>query len=284
MAGWEDYYWEESSLTEFKAWFTDVDGFGSYLQHFLAHYGHFFREHEETHAFIYTKLHKEFSKNLENAVDAWLSSKGLTQDHLDKMLQYAKTHGDAKVQGIVDALLSMLEYTTWIAYILNLKQDQTVPPWFRDEYSQPGWDTIGGAKIEWNVKWWETWSDTEWDQYWAEKKQWSEGEWEGWWAQQDTWNSGWEDKSSSWTNKTWTSPALGTGGYAVGTSTGYQPQDAPRDPAPSTAPAQLTVSVPDGVTVGSILQVQTPDGQVLTVSVPEGVGVGETFVVPYTAA
>ena len=51
--------WQEPLLGEFKSWYTDVEGFGGYLKHFMAHYGHFFREKQETHLFVYSKLHQD---------------------------------------------------------------------------------------------------------------------------------------------------------------------------------------------------------------------------------
>ena len=50
--------WQEPLLGEFKSWYTDVEGFGGYLKHFMAHYGHF-REKQETHLFVYSKLHQD---------------------------------------------------------------------------------------------------------------------------------------------------------------------------------------------------------------------------------
>ena len=38
--------------------------------------------YHEIYRFIYTKLHKEFTANLQKAVDVWLASRGMTEENL----------------------------------------------------------------------------------------------------------------------------------------------------------------------------------------------------------
>mmetsp|Transcript_6425 Transcript_6425/g.13173 ORF Transcript_6425/g.13173 Transcript_6425/m.13173 type:complete len:270 (+) Transcript_6425:61-870(+) len=258
MASWEPF------LEEFKAWYTAVDGFGEYLKHFLAHYGHFFREHQETHAFVYTKLHREFSWNLEAAVNAWLASKGLTEEHLAAMLEYAQSQGDQHTHGIVDAMLTMMEYQSWIKYILDLKQNPQVVQLVEEQASKAGWDRLGDAEVYWGVKSWEQWSDAEWENWWAPRQNWSDGDWEDWWGEQESWSGNWTEKTGAWRDKTWT---------------WEEPEG--QEALPEAGATILTVAVPEGLVPGAQLQVATPDGQVLVVTVPEGAGPGDTFSVSY---
>ncbi|CAJ1431036.1 unnamed protein product [Effrenium voratum] len=172
--------WQAPFLEEFKKWYVDLEGFGTYLRHFLAHYGHFFRS-QETHLFIYTKLHKEFVDNLERAI-----------------LEFARDTGDVEAAGIVDAMTQMLEYHSWIEYIYGLKASPEVQALLEEQWHQPGWDQLGDSELRWQVKRWEQWSQEEWDQ---------------WYQDQDDWAySWWDDKYDQWTDKTW-------GGY--GGQAGY---------------------------------------------------------------
>lgn len=201
--------WEAPMLLEFQAWYTALDGFGDYLKYFLAHYGHFFKEHQETHAFVYTKLHREFAGNLEAAVNAWLASKGMTESHLDAMLGHARARGDETAEGIVDALVKMLEYHTWIAYILSLKTDPQVTQLMEDNASKPGWETVGGTQIQWGTKWWEKWTDAEWEEWSQQRQSWANSDWENWWgAREDAWNDrSWEDRQAAWADRSWAEEA-----------------------------------------------------------------------------
>jgi hypothetical protein len=264
-------------LAEFKAWYTANDGFGEYLKHFLAHYWPFFREHQETHAFVYTKLHKEFASNLEAAVNAWLASKGMTEDHLAAMLEYGQELGDQDTMGIVAAMLNLLDYPKWIQYMFSLKQNPNVAQLLEDQETKPGWDSVGGASVEWGTQWWERWTDAEWEQYratgrewedWKDtRKEWTDAEWEEWYDNQESWSTAWQDKQESWTGKSWTEPVA---------------SQAPAEAPVPADPAYLSVTVPEGVAPGMQLQVTCPDGQLVTADVPLGVGPGDVFTICYT--
>eukprot|EP00929_Paragymnodinium_shiwhaense_P069947 TRINITY_DN35357_c0_g1_i1.p1 TRINITY_DN35357_c0_g1~~TRINITY_DN35357_c0_g1_i1.p1 ORF type:complete len:240 (-),score=58.06 TRINITY_DN35357_c0_g1_i1:213-932(-) len=212
MASWEEY------LLEFKAWYVSVDGFGQYLQYFLGHYGDFFREAQETHAFVYTKLHKEFSSNLESAVNAWLASKGLSEEHLTSILECGQ--GNAETDGIVTALLAMMEYHTWIQYIFALKKNPAALKLAEDAYREPGWQRIGDADVVWDVRWWERWTDGEWDDWWRQRRDWEMDEWEDWWSKRDVWQGDWTAKQREWGDRTWThdSAAHAAAGYGAAPS------------------------------------------------------------------
>lgn len=205
MASYES--WEEA-LSDFKFWYTAVDGFGVYLRHFLAHYGHFFRDGQETHLFVYSKLHKEFSENLERAVNAWLASKSMTDSDLESMLNFAKANGDEETDGIVDAMITMLEYHSWITYITGLKKKPEVAQLLEDQWFKSGWEKIGDSEVHWNTSMSEAWTDQEWNEWIASREQWSDEEWEQWWAEQAHWDSNsWEGQSEAWANKSWTAQA-----------------------------------------------------------------------------
>lgn len=261
-------------LEEFKTWFTAVDGFGDYLKHFLAHYGPFFRENQETHCFVYTKLHKEFSRNLESAVEVWLKSKGLTEAHLEAMIEYGDSQGDQHTAGIVQALSQMLEYHTWIEYIFNLKKNPDMTKMLDDQYSKPGWDKIGDSEVKWETQDWEKWTDVEWDQWWGKHQEWTDEEWDDWYNSQNNWDGQWEDKADDWAKKNWNA-----GGYG---GTGAQLPEAPARETTSAEAAVLNVAVPDGVCAGSSLQIAAADGQQLIVVVPEGLNPGDVFSISYT--
>ncbi|CAE7611046.1 EB1C [Symbiodinium sp. CCMP2456] len=154
------------------------DSFGGYLKHFMAHYGHFFREKQETHLFVYSKLHQEFKDNLEKAVSEWLAAKGLTEWHLEAILEYAKETSDVETSGIVAAMLRLLEYHTWIEYIFGLKESPEIQELLSEQWSQPGWERIGDSEVDWTVRRWEAWTDEEWHAWWASRQQWSDEEWE----------------------------------------------------------------------------------------------------------
>eukprot|EP00440_Ansanella_granifera_P014258 gb/GFBE01015497.1/.p1 GENE.gb/GFBE01015497.1/~~gb/GFBE01015497.1/.p1 ORF type:complete len:185 (+),score=44.92 gb/GFBE01015497.1/:1-555(+) len=111
-------------LPEFKQWFADIDGFGTYLRSYFEHYDSYFDLYAEEHALIYSKLHKEFSLSLEESIDQWLSSKGLTEDAFGDMMQQACRRGDHKSDEIVGVLLGMLDYQLWIANIFELKRSR----------------------------------------------------------------------------------------------------------------------------------------------------------------
>ncbi|CAE7237719.1 EB1C [Symbiodinium natans] len=220
--------WQEPLLAEFKSWYTDQEGFGGYLRHFLAHYGHFFREKQETHLFVYSKLHEEFRENLEKAVSAWLAAKGLAEWHLEAMLEYAQETGDVETSGIVNAMIRLLEYQTWIEYIFGLKESPEIQELLANQWHQPGWDRIGDSEVDWTIKQWEAWTDEEWHSWWASRQQWTDEEWEEWWQGQSHWRDDWwDDKSAQWTDKTWNT----AGGYGQDAGAGYGLPAAPVAPA-----------------------------------------------------
>eukprot|EP00435_Cladocopium_sp_Y103_P026981 s1595_g6.t1 len=200
--------WQPAMLAEFKTWYVDSDGFGHYLRHFLAHYGHFFRDQQETHLFVYTKLHKEFVENLERAVQM----KGLTEEHLESMLRYAQDTGDVEASGIVDAMTRMLEYHSWIDYIFGLKSSAEVQDLIKDQWFKPGWEAIGESEVRWSVQDWEQWTDEEWNSWWSSRRDWSDEEWEQWYQEQNDWSQHWwDDKWEQWADKNW------SGGYGAPT-------------------------------------------------------------------
>eukprot|EP00930_Biecheleria_cincta_P058771 TRINITY_DN4456_c0_g1_i1.p1 TRINITY_DN4456_c0_g1~~TRINITY_DN4456_c0_g1_i1.p1 ORF type:complete len:109 (+),score=26.07 TRINITY_DN4456_c0_g1_i1:142-468(+) len=75
----------------------------------------------EEHKLTYTQLHKEFSRSLEESIDRWLHSKGITEDAFGEMMQLARRRGDAQSDEIVGVLLGMLDYQLWIVSIFALK-------------------------------------------------------------------------------------------------------------------------------------------------------------------
>eukprot|EP00434_Breviolum_minutum_P005231 symbB.v1.2.004611.t1/scaffold255.1/size249928/1 len=195
---------------------VDSDGFGHYLRHFLAHYGHFFRDHQETHLFVYTKLHQEFVENLERAVHVWLTSKDLGDEHLEAMLGYAHAAGDVETSGIVDALTRMLEYHSWIEYIFGLKNSPEAENWMKEQWYKPGWEAIGDSELRWSVQGWEQWTDEEWQNWWSQRREWSDDEWELWYQEQNDWSqSWWDDKQEEWQSKSWSGGYGAGGGYAA---------------------------------------------------------------------
>merc|ERR1712232_30146 len=80
------------------------------------------------------------------------------EEHLEAILTYARAQGDSETEGIIDALLNMLEYPSWIAYIFSLKQNSAVMELMVAQVSKPGWDSIGGTPVTWSTRWWEQWS------------------------------------------------------------------------------------------------------------------------------
>lgn len=214
MDAWDPF------LAEFNAWFASKGGFGDYLRHFLAYYGPFFQEGREEHLFVYTKLHTEFMNNLDNAVKAWYESKGMTEEQFAFLLEYGKGKGDQYTTGIVHQLTNLFEYPSWIAYIFSLKTNSEFMQQLADQASQSGWEDY-----TWTTRWWEKWSDAEWEQWeqWrrlgreqgSHWQQWSDEEWERWWQEQETWNYNWYDKTEAW-NRSWQQEPEITGGYGGG--------------------------------------------------------------------
>jgi len=240
----------ERNLDGFKNWFNSIGGFGEYLTYFFQYYGPFFREYQETQMFVYTKLHKEFTKNVETAVNFWLQSQGLTESDLEQFLEFAQQKGDAEADNIVNMLIHMLDYHLWIKYIFELKKTTEI----KEDYDEADerWKVIGGTGVDWSVDWWEAWTDKEWEEWWAENGE--DSKWE---------DDFWEKKQDEWAETDWNVNAHGeqTGAGAE--------------------PSLVAVCVPEGVGAGMELQVQTPDGQLLTTVVPEGVAPGDTFNVQY---
>eukprot|EP00439_Symbiodinium_sp_Y106_P055421 s683_g7.t1 len=157
-----------------------------------------------------------------------LFEKGLTEWHLEAMLEYAKETSDVETSGIVAAMLRLLEYHTWIEYIFGLKESPEIHELLSEQWSQPGWERIGDSEVDWSVKQWEAWTDEEWHAWWASRQQWSDKEWEEWWQGQSHWRDDWWDgKSDQWADKTWTS-----GGYGgeAGPGAGYGIPTAPAAP------------------------------------------------------
>merc|ERR1712232_568582 len=130
------------------------------------------------------------------------------EEHLEAILTYARAQGDSETEGIIDALLNMLEYPSWIAYIFSLKQNSAVMELMVAQVSKPGWDSIGGTPVTWSTRWWEQWSDAEWEEWWATRREWSDHDWERWWSERDSsWDSySWADRTKEWADKTWTDP------------------------------------------------------------------------------
>merc|ERR1712048_516885 len=106
---------------------------------------------------------------------------------------------------------------------------------------KPGWDSIGGSEVKWDVHWSEQWTDAEWDAWWTPRQEWTDEEWEEWWAQQQNWDGSWEDKAGSWADKKWSDWS-----------------DWTEPPAVPPATAEMTVVVPEGVAAGDAVQVTTP--------------------------
>eukprot|EP00747_Dinoflagellata_sp_TGD_P169288 gnl/TRDRNA2_/TRDRNA2_197885_c0_seq1.p1 gnl/TRDRNA2_/TRDRNA2_197885_c0~~gnl/TRDRNA2_/TRDRNA2_197885_c0_seq1.p1 ORF type:complete len:265 (+),score=74.13 gnl/TRDRNA2_/TRDRNA2_197885_c0_seq1:130-924(+) len=252
-------------LDEFKTWYTAVDGFGEYLLHFIMNYGGFFKERQETHEFVYTKLHREFSDNLEAAVDVWRTSKGLSEEHMAAMLEYGQQIGDVHTTGIIAALHQMLEYQSWIAYMFSLKQDPQVRMLMASQKLKPRPNSIGSSGLKWETQWWEQWTEDEYMQLCAAASAGSIEDWTEWWEKQDHFDSGrWTDKATSWADKTWTEPEAAT--CAAQKETEY---------------VSFDVIVPEGSSAGSTLQVVAPDEQLLEVAVPHGIEAGSAFSVSY---
>mmetsp|Transcript_41502 Transcript_41502/g.117537 ORF Transcript_41502/g.117537 Transcript_41502/m.117537 type:complete len:271 (-) Transcript_41502:376-1188(-) len=259
-------FWQQPMLAEFKAWYTSVDGFGDYLRHFLAQYGPFFREDQETHCFVYTKLHQEFARNLEAAVSAWQDSKGMTEEHFESMLRHAKILEDKDTLDIADMLVHLLEYPTWVAYMIGLKKNRSFMEGLLNQYSEPGWESIGKAEIKWETQWWEQWSDTEWAQWRSSVgvhdsnwNDWSDRECDDWWSKQELRQEPWSEKKTSWADMNWLDMMA---------------------PAPPT-PKAFNVVVPAGCGPGSSIRVTAPDGLPLKVTVPEHAVAGSAFAVSW---
>lgn len=206
--------------------------------------------------FIYTKLHKEFTANLQKAVDVWLASRGMTEENLEQMLAHALAQGDQEADQIVDMLLGMLEYHRWVHDIFELKKHEQVADLLGDETSEAyfkprtedGWKKLGDMDVEWGTDWWAAWTDDEWEKWWDSD---AREHWESDW---------WEDKQEAWADKEWAEP------------------DAPA-PAAEADPNLIYVVVPDGVNAGDQLQVTAPNGQALLATVPDGLGPGDQFAV-----
>jgi len=257
MAQWAPH------LAEFKGWFSSQDGFGEYLRHFFEYYGYFFRDYQEDHMFVYTKLHKEFSKNLEKAIDVWLATRGMTQEDLGAMLEHAQNLGDQQANEIVDMLIGMLEYHRWIKDIFALKANESIANLLGDENveqffkprTEDGWKKLGDMDVDWGTEWWENWTDAEWEEWWDSD---AREQWDADW---------WEEKQEAWTDKEW----------AEWTAQEAAPEA--QAAAAEADPNLIYVVVPDGVNAGDQLQVTAPSGQVLATTVPDGLGPGDQFAV-----
>lgn len=108
-------------LIDFKQWFASVGGFGNYLRRFFTDYQAYFSEFAEEHSLVYTQLHKEFCQNLEDAVDAWLRLRGLSEDDFGDMLRQAERRGDSQSDEMLGVLLGLLDYQPWIHSIFALR-------------------------------------------------------------------------------------------------------------------------------------------------------------------
>jgi len=97
----------------------------------------YFDDYDETHALMYTQLHKEFSASLEAAINEWLAYKGLSEEHLEAMLAYAQQSGDKKTDEIIGVLLGMMDYEQWIANIFDLKRNSRLPLFADIEDDEP---------------------------------------------------------------------------------------------------------------------------------------------------
>mmetsp|Transcript_151796 Transcript_151796/g.487087 ORF Transcript_151796/g.487087 Transcript_151796/m.487087 type:complete len:173 (+) Transcript_151796:268-786(+) len=82
----------------------------------------YFDCYSEEHALVYTQLHREFSSQLEQAIDGWLKTHDLCEDDLGSMLEQARLRGDGEGDAAVGALLGMLDYQPWIGNIFVLKR------------------------------------------------------------------------------------------------------------------------------------------------------------------
>lgn len=127
----------DPQMEEFKSWFVASDGFGPYIQSFFEQYEQYFNEYEETHALVYTEIHKEFSTNLEVAVDGWREAHGVTEERFLEMLETAQKRRDRKTDEIVGVLLGMMDYQEWISNIFFLKKSALLVPLFADCWDEP---------------------------------------------------------------------------------------------------------------------------------------------------
>eukprot|EP00929_Paragymnodinium_shiwhaense_P021818 TRINITY_DN14121_c0_g1_i1.p1 TRINITY_DN14121_c0_g1~~TRINITY_DN14121_c0_g1_i1.p1 ORF type:complete len:184 (-),score=40.18 TRINITY_DN14121_c0_g1_i1:317-868(-) len=112
----------DALLPEFKAWFESVAGFGDYLKTFYEHYASYLDSYHDEHSLMYTQIHKEFVANLEQCIDQWLHSKGLSEDDFGEMLGIARARGDVSSSQIIDKIFSMVEYQQWFAQIFDLRR------------------------------------------------------------------------------------------------------------------------------------------------------------------
>eukprot|EP00931_Biecheleriopsis_adriatica_P115496 TRINITY_DN91287_c0_g1_i1.p1 TRINITY_DN91287_c0_g1~~TRINITY_DN91287_c0_g1_i1.p1 ORF type:complete len:178 (-),score=49.59 TRINITY_DN91287_c0_g1_i1:10-543(-) len=113
-------------LPSFKQWFADVEGFGGHLRSYFDQHADYFDLYAEEHALVYTELHDEFRRSLEESVDSWLRSQGLTEEAFGEMMQQALYRGDHESDEIVAVLLGMIDYQLWIASIFDLKRNAQV--------------------------------------------------------------------------------------------------------------------------------------------------------------
>mmetsp|Transcript_16735 Transcript_16735/g.36712 ORF Transcript_16735/g.36712 Transcript_16735/m.36712 type:complete len:182 (+) Transcript_16735:82-627(+) len=109
-------------MADFKAWFSSMAGFGEYLRTFYSHYEEAFAAHVEEHSLLYTQLHQEFSRNLEQCIDQWLAARGISEDDFGDMMRLARSRGDEQSDSIIGVLLGMLDYHLWIRSIFALRQ------------------------------------------------------------------------------------------------------------------------------------------------------------------
>merc|ERR1739848_778286 len=88
--------------------------------------------------------------------------------------------------------------------MFELKKSPNISQLLEDQSEKPGWDSVGGAEVKWETKWWEQWDDADWKQWESKSRDWSDMEWDDWYNKQEHWNSDWHDKQEYWTDKKWT--------------------------------------------------------------------------------
>ena len=79
----------------------------------------YFDDYDETHALMYTQLHKEFSASLEAAINEWLAYKGLSEEHLEVLCKlsslFVKPAGETRAATSLNPLMTAVyDQKSWI--------------------------------------------------------------------------------------------------------------------------------------------------------------------------